>query len=702
MEDANDDTVDTSLLVHQLSADGDTQRRACEALMWRLQQGEATAAQLLQMDCVTPLLFTIQQQQRPAPATPTLAAAPASAPASASSTVAAAAAAATASPAVLAARRLLHQLQLDSKMRLFEAGWNVSVDARSGGAVRYRCAATKEERCLPPPLPASADPEAQGEPEWVASLLAELPLLCTPMRRSGPGAAEEEEWPARVRAHRPRSLSGSQAALSVIDVRPELEGGGSVGAAVAALPSSSPSPSQSGADGVSRQLILGTWQGVGCSFRETEADLSYPPGSHLESWYTVTLAGVGMLATAATAATSEFATPAAASSTAAAAADANAVGAATDASLDLDSRPSVRVLVIGLGGGALVSFLAHHAPHWRLDVVELSAQVAATAEQWFGVRFEHSLQPQQQQQQPAQQGDAAAKASPTPSDLALTAGFVSPSVGPPCRLHVMDAFDFVRSSDPGCFDLVLLDVYTSGVFPPPLLESDFFRQIKRVLQPAGTLLVNAGVGADRARVTQCASEAFGVSQCRMLLDRKTAVAQCHSSAVEAASSSSSSSSTSSAAASASSSSALAAATAAAAAVSESQQENGVVLCGSVVSDFRDRFNTVAWRKRVVERHPSHLPPLPFELASMLTDTTLGAEAASSPPSSAPSLPLLQSTHVAWRGVQFDKLAARQSKQQQKLQQKTSNSSSSSASAPALKPASKVCCSKEDAAWSLFD
>jgi spermidine synthase len=45
-----------------------------------------------------------------------------------------------------------------------------------------------------------------------------------------------------------------------------------------------------------------------------------------------------------------------------------------------------RVLVVGLGGGAMLQFIRHQLPETFVDAVELDPQVVAMADKWFGVR----------------------------------------------------------------------------------------------------------------------------------------------------------------------------------------------------------------------------------------------------------------------------------------------------------------------------
>jgi len=45
-----------------------------------------------------------------------------------------------------------------------------------------------------------------------------------------------------------------------------------------------------------------------------------------------------------------------------------------------------RVLVVGLGGGAMIHFLRHYAPQQRVDVVEIDPAVVKVADEYFGIR----------------------------------------------------------------------------------------------------------------------------------------------------------------------------------------------------------------------------------------------------------------------------------------------------------------------------
>ena len=114
-----------------------------------------------------------------------------------------------------------------------------------------------------------------------------------------------------------------------------------------------------------------------------------------------------------------------------------------------------RVLVVGLGGGAMVRFLAHHEPHVRIDAVEIDPAVVRLADKFFGVRS-----------------------------------------GGNVRVHTADAVTFVQST-PERYDLILMDAFlrpsgdtdATGV-PTRLKTLAFLGNLKRALTPGGVVAFN--------------------------------------------------------------------------------------------------------------------------------------------------------------------------------------------------------------------
>ena len=114
-----------------------------------------------------------------------------------------------------------------------------------------------------------------------------------------------------------------------------------------------------------------------------------------------------------------------------------------------------RVLIVGLGGGAMVRFLTHHEPHVIIDAVEIDPVVVRLADQYFGVRS-----------------------------------------GGNVRVHTADAVKFVASTSER-YDVILMDAFlrpsddtdTTGV-PTRLKTQQFLERLKATLNPGGVVAFN--------------------------------------------------------------------------------------------------------------------------------------------------------------------------------------------------------------------
>ena len=114
-----------------------------------------------------------------------------------------------------------------------------------------------------------------------------------------------------------------------------------------------------------------------------------------------------------------------------------------------------RVLIVGLGGGAMVRFLTHHEPQVQIDAVEIDPAVVRLADQYFDVR---------------------------------TGGNV--------RVHTADGVKFIESATDR-YDLILMDAFlrpssdtdTTGV-PTGLKTQEFLRRLKQTLNPGGVAAFN--------------------------------------------------------------------------------------------------------------------------------------------------------------------------------------------------------------------
>jgi len=119
------------------------------------------------------------------------------------------------------------------------------------------------------------------------------------------------------------------------------------------------------------------------------------------------------------------------------------------------------VLLVGLGGGALVRFLNHYFPSVRLDLVEIDPAVVEVARDYFGTR-----------------------------------------PGPGTRIIVADGRDFLARSTER-YDLILLDahLYPSELtdatgHPLSLRTAAFYRSVQARLRPDGVVLFNMIAGRD--------------------------------------------------------------------------------------------------------------------------------------------------------------------------------------------------------------
>ncbi|KAJ3235164.1 hypothetical protein HDU81_000758 [Chytriomyces hyalinus] len=356
------------------------------------------------------------------------------------------------------------------------AGWHVDDDGTGRGRPIYVHPASGQSQQTPPDLVAEVfGAELDQKDAWALTLLFELSTITSPYANPLDGSLC---WPARIRYHEPETNEFTptndstplphKLAMTIVDVaqdddEDEMDEENDV----------TPEGGKETRLAFTRHLVLGPWHGIP-SFRETEIDLDHPPpGSHLESWYTCAMVCAGFLAT----------------------------------------RKSGRgkCLIVGLGGGAMASFMGRHWPGINVEAVEIDARVVKVAERWFGVKCEPSLL--------------------KPEDGVLGDGADEPQHfkldedSRPARVRVTNAESFVTSAmrDPECrYDVILLDVYTRGEFPASLVNEQFFERLRGLLKTKenegwdGALVVNAGVGADRTRVQEIVEKAFPVS--KVLLD----------------------------------------------------------------------------------------------------------------------------------------------------------------------------------------
>jgi len=111
-------------------------------------------------------------------------------------------------------------------------------------------------------------------------------------------------------------------------------------------------------------------------------------------------------------------------------------------SLALVDSPE-RILIVGLGGGTIPTFLHHHFPNATIDVVDIDPEVVRVARQFFGFQPDARL-----------------------------------------RVHVADGRKFIEQTQQP-YDLILLDAYGADSIPLHLATREFLQAVRRALTPRG-------------------------------------------------------------------------------------------------------------------------------------------------------------------------------------------------------------------------
>jgi spermidine synthase len=117
------------------------------------------------------------------------------------------------------------------------------------------------------------------------------------------------------------------------------------------------------------------------------------------------------------------------------------------AGLALAEKPA-RILIIGLGGGTLPTFLHRHFPQAAIDVVDIDPDVVTVAKQFFGFREDAKL-----------------------------------------RAHVADGRRFVEETKEP-YDLVFLDAFGADSIPYHLATRQFLEAVRRATRADGVVLGN--------------------------------------------------------------------------------------------------------------------------------------------------------------------------------------------------------------------
>lgn len=107
-----------------------------------------------------------------------------------------------------------------------------------------------------------------------------------------------------------------------------------------------------------------------------------------------------------------------------------------------------RVLVVGLGGGTIPSFLHKHYPQTIIDVVDIDPDVVDAAKKFFGF-----------------------------------------TVSPTMRAYVRDGRGFIEECK-GLYDIIFLDAFGSDNIPYHLATREFLTAVRQALKPQGIVAGN--------------------------------------------------------------------------------------------------------------------------------------------------------------------------------------------------------------------
>jgi spermidine synthase len=114
-----------------------------------------------------------------------------------------------------------------------------------------------------------------------------------------------------------------------------------------------------------------------------------------------------------------------------------------------------RVLVVGLGGGTIPSFLRKRMPQLGIDAVDIDPEVVAVAKSHFEFREDDKM-----------------------------------------HAHVADGRQFIEQRD-GVYDIIFLDAFAADNIPYSLATREFLVSVKRALKPRGVVIGNVwGSGAN--------------------------------------------------------------------------------------------------------------------------------------------------------------------------------------------------------------
>lgn len=106
------------------------------------------------------------------------------------------------------------------------------------------------------------------------------------------------------------------------------------------------------------------------------------------------------------------------------------------------------ILVLGVGGGDIIKFICKYYPQCHVDAVDISPLMLEVAKEYFYLPKRKHI-----------------------------------------HLHVCDALEFMKK-ETRSYDMIFVDLFLGGDFPPSIDEQDFFSLCRRRLNAEGVLAMN--------------------------------------------------------------------------------------------------------------------------------------------------------------------------------------------------------------------
>lgn len=115
--------------------------------------------------------------------------------------------------------------------------------------------------------------------------------------------------------------------------------------------------------------------------------------------------------------------------------------------------PDGRILFVGLGGGAMPTYVREVLPRARIEAVEIDPLVVELAQEYFGL-----------------------------------------APGPGLQVHVGDGRAFLEAAQTGSWDLIVLDAFSESGIPRALTTRPFLETVRSRLAPGGVVVSNVPTG----------------------------------------------------------------------------------------------------------------------------------------------------------------------------------------------------------------